>query len=112
MIGNKDDGDYIFDFCGKGRKLENSIEAIDNYISSTTALINKYLKKISTKIGINKNLSSHIFRHSFAVNALEKGVTMERLQGILKHSDIRETQVYGKVQSKEVDNALQHFSCN
>ncbi len=103
------DDSLIFGFLNKAVNMEDDIEK-DNYISNNTALINKYLKIIARKVGINKRVSSHIFRHSFAINALQKGISIDVLKEILKHSNVRETQIYAKVQSNMVDEALKQFS--
>lgn len=109
-IWNDEESGIIFNFIPKGKVWDDTVEGIDSYISSTTALINKYLKKIGKSLGIKKNISTHIFRHSFATNALAGGMRVEHLQGVLRHANIRETQNYGKVQSREIDTALKQLN--
>lgn len=82
---------------------ENDLVKLDSTISNFTAVINKALKTIGESAGIKKRLSTHIFRHSFATNALDKGMSLEVLQNILNHSNIRETQIYAKIQNHKVD---------
>ena len=65
---------------------------------------NKLLKRIGDQCGLgDKDLSSHIARHSFATTVWvgETG-SLEVLQSILGHSNIRTTQRYGKMTSKRV----------
>lgn len=82
---------------------------IDNAISKATALINKVIKQIAKKVGINKPISTHSFRHSFAINAIRKGIPVEYVQKILGHANIRETMVYARVQNNEVNDHLYKF---
>lgn len=67
---------------------------------------NDYLKVIASSIGINKNLSMHIARHSHAVIFLDLGGNMEDLQKILGHQKSSVTQVYGKITNKRLDEAI------
>jgi integrase/recombinase XerD len=112
VVDDIQNNELVFNFNKNGLNLDNAAEAEDKYISATTALINKYLKNICGKIGLNKRISTHTFRHSFAMNALEVGIRMEELKEILKHCNMRETELYGKIKSEGVDNALRRFSSN
>lgn len=47
---------------------------IDDLISSATAYINKNLKIIAKGVGITKNVSTHIARHTWATRSLRKGI--------------------------------------
>jgi len=94
--------EYIFGYLPNGFDLKDLVK-LDAAISSNTALINKGLKRIAELAGLKKRLSTHLFRHSFATNALQQGMSLEVLQSILNHSNIRETQVYAKVLNQKVD---------
>ena len=59
--------------------------------------MNSYLGEIAGICGINKPLTMHIARHSFACLALANGVSMEIIARMLGHSDIRTTKIYAKV---------------
>ena len=63
-------------------------------ISSKNALINKYLKKIAEKAEIEKPLSMHISRHSFAHIAQESGAELSAIKNILGHSNLATTERY------------------
>ena len=63
---------------------------------------NAYLKEIATICGIEKNLTFHIARHSFATVFLELGISMESVKAMLGHSDISTTQIYGKITDKKL----------
>ena len=65
--------------------------------------MNSYLKEIADFCGIQKNLTTHTARHTFAtVVALANGVSMENIAKMLGHSDIRMTQRYAKVMDSSI----------
>lgn len=63
-------------------------------IESKTAVINRYLKIIAGMTGINKSLTTHVARHTFAYLADIAGLTSKRIQDLLDHSSLRMTEVY------------------
>lgn len=63
-------------------------------VNSKNSLINKYLKQIATMAGINKKLSMHIARHSFANIARQKNANVYDISNALGHSDIKITETY------------------
>lgn len=65
------------------------------------------LHHIAEKVGIKKNLSSHIGRHTFATTfGLKMGIPLEVISKILGHSDISTTQIYAKVMESQVVDAF------
>ena len=83
------------------------IAKLNNTVGSKNALINKYLKKIALKAEINKNISFHISRHSFAKIAKDKGVDNNYLKNILGHSNISVTEGYmGNFDNSETDAVM------
>lgn len=79
-------------------------------IVAKTALINKNLKIIAKRLKITKNISFHSSRHTWAVRALRKGVTIDKVSKLMGHSSLKETQVYAKIANEELDKAMDVFN--
>ncbi|HLO59210.1 MAG TPA: tyrosine-type recombinase/integrase [Bacteroidales bacterium] len=65
--------------------------------------MNQWLKVIAVKANINtgRSLTTHAARHTFATTvALSNGASMELVQSMLGHKDIRTTAIYGKIVKK------------
>jgi integrase/recombinase XerD len=75
-------------------KLDKNGKEYNKQISSKTALLNKYLKEIAKLAGINKKLSNHIARHSFANNIRKKTNDIHAIKNALGHSSIKVTEMY------------------
>ena len=68
---------------------------------------NAYLKEIADLCGIKKTLTTHTARHTFATTVLLlNDVPMETAMELLGHTDIRTTQIYGKIVQKKVSNDM------
>ena len=107
-ISNKP-ADYIFPF------LKNNLDYSDptvlfNAISSNTACANKNLKMIGAKAGIEKHISFHSSRHTFATRALKKGMRIEYVSKLLGHTNLKTTQIYAKIVNEELDKAMDVFN--
>lgn len=73
--------------------LKKSIQDLSSY----------YLKEIATICGINKRLSTHSARHTFATSVtLANKVTMENVAKMLGHSSTRMTQHYARVLDESI----------
>ncbi len=70
--------------------------------------MNAYLKEIADICRINKNLTFHIARHTFATTVtLSNGAPMESVSKMLGHANIRTTQHYARVLDKKVSEDMQ-----
>jgi len=58
---------------------------------------NKYLKEIAKIAGINKKLTFHSARHTFAITSLKLGMGMKAISNILGHAEIKTTERYARV---------------
>ncbi|MFH1298421.1 MAG: site-specific tyrosine recombinase/integron integrase [Patescibacteria group bacterium] len=90
FISGKDKDAYVFESERGGR------------LSSRT--VQKTFNKALKKVGIDKELSFHSLRHSFATHLLENGTDIRYVQSLLGHSDIKTTQIYTHVTKKGIKN--------
>ena len=72
--------------------------------------MNEYLKEIGTVCGIDKNLSYHLARHTFATLTLTKGVSIESVSKMLGHTNIKTTQIYARITDVKVSNDMASFA--
>ncbi|MFT3949151.1 MAG: site-specific integrase [Agriterribacter sp.] len=67
--------------------------------------VNAYLKELSDICGIQKKITFHIARHTFATTVtLENGVPMESVSKMLGHRSIKTTQIYARVTDKKISD--------
>lgn len=96
---------YVFNILKVDIETVSAQEAL-NAISSATAIINRKLKIIAEKACINKKLSTHVARHSFATMLVTGGVNLLTVRDLLGHGDVRVTQIYARVISKKKEDAI------
>ena len=69
----------------------------------TNQKMNSYLKELGDICGINKNITMHIARHTFATTVtLSNGVPIETVSKLLGHSSLKTTQIYAKVLDQKI----------
>lgn len=83
------------------QKYDFKLPVISNY------QYNLRLKVVQELARIKQNLHSHMARHSFAVMALNMGVSIENLAKMMGHTDIKTTQIYAKVLNKSVQEEFE-----
>jgi site-specific recombinase XerD len=72
--------------------------------------MNRRLKELMHLMGINKHVSTHVGRHSFASSVtLANGIPLEIVSKLLGHSNTIITQVYAKVLPKAVGDAMSNL---
>ena len=93
------------------KKYENKLDNEKLLPVITNQRINSYLKEIADVCGIDKNLTFHLARHTFATTVtLAKGVPMETVSKMLGHTSIRTTQIYARITDSKIGNDMQELS--
>ena len=92
--------DYVFISTKRGTKL-----------SRITLFV--YIKDYAQRAGIQKNISPHTFRHSFATHLLEGGANLRAIQAMLGHEDISTTEIYMHIDRSHLrEEILEHHPRN
>jgi integrase/recombinase XerD len=79
------------------------------YIPLNKSGIEKIIKKIASRTNIKKSIYPHIFRHTFATLALQRGMDITLIQQLLGHTEINTTQIYAKTSTKQLQIAYEKF---
>ena len=74
--------------------------------SLSRSMIFKMIKKYTLKANINKDISPHSLRHSFATHLVEGGANLRAVQEILGHSSITTTEIYTHLDSNYLRSNL------
>lgn len=115
--------DYIFPWLDNAKPYAKAVTqnekdtmsvelktALFDDISAKTALLNKYLKEIASMAKIEKALTFHISRHSFAKKAKDKKTPSGVVQGLLAHSSLKTTESYmGQFDTSIEDAAMRQI---
>ena len=64
--------------------------------------LQKAVKRAARNAGIDKRVTCHTLRHSFATTMLENGITIRMLQELMGHSDVKTTERYTHVLDKDI----------
>jgi len=71
--------------------------------------VQRMVKRYSAKAGIDKNISPHTLRHSFATDLYRETSKIRLVQKVLGHSDLSTTMIYTHIFDEEVEGALKSF---
>ena len=84
--------------------IEKAIELLENkepemfvFRVFANQVTNRYLKEIMNEAKINKKISFHCARHTFATIGIELGIPIEIISDLLGHSDLKTTKIYSKI---------------
>ena len=84
--------DGLINLIGQPKSDDPGKEPIFNLPSSTMCL--KALRRWTKRAGINKHITWHCGRHSFAVNILNNGANIKTVASLLGHSGLKHTEKY------------------
>ena len=75
----------------------------------TRAMIFTIVKQLAEKAGIQKKVSPHTFRHSFATHLLENGADLRSIQQMLGHESITTTEIYTHIDTTHLTEVINKF---
>jgi len=73
------------------------------------AMVFTIVKQLGEKIGLNKTVSPHTFRHSFATHLLENGADLRAIQQMLGHESITTTEIYMHVDRTHLSKVMSRY---
>ncbi|WP_370225481.1 site-specific tyrosine recombinase XerD [Mesoflavibacter sp.] len=75
----------------------------------TRAMIFTIIKNLAKTIKLNKTISPHTFRHSFATHLLENGADLRAIQLMLGHESITTTEIYTHIDRSQLTEVINNF---
>lgn len=75
----------------------------------TRAMVFTIISNLAAKINLNKKISPHTFRHSFATHLLENGADLRSIQLMLGHESITTTEIYLHLDRKFLTEVVENF---
>ena len=75
----------------------------------TRAMIFTIIKDLAVKINLNKKISPHTFRHSYATHLLEHGADLRSIQLLLGHESITTTEIYVHLDRSHLTQIMNRF---
>ena len=97
-----------FELLSYNSKINNSKNVFinKNGLPLTRQYFFKIIKYYSIKANINKNISPHTLRHSFATHLLENGAPLIAVKNLLGHESINTTQIYTHVNERKLVSVI------
>lgn len=101
------------------REIRNHIEIVkgcENYLylnrrgkNLSRVMVFLLIKEYTKQAGINKKISPHTFRHSFATHLIEGGADLRAVQAMLGHESITTTEIYTHLDRDYLKQVIQEF---
>ncbi len=102
----KDTDEALFVHFGRGAKRA---ESADGSRALSPRSVERLVKHYAVKAGIDKRVTPHTLRHSFATDLLQNGADLRSVQALLGHAHIGTTQVYTHVTDKHLHDIHKKF---
>ena len=100
-----DTDDALFVYFGQGARAEKG----DGSRRISQRSVERIVKHYAIKAGIDKRVTPHTLRHSFATDLLQNGADVRSVQALLGHANIATTQVYTHVTDKHLKDIHKAF---
>lgn len=104
--------EYIRDIRSKykiNKKCEDILFLNSRGSSMSRVIVFIIIKELTEKAGINKKISPHTFRHSFATHLLQNGADLRYIQEMLGHSSITTTEIYTHLKNAELRDVILNY---
>ncbi|BCS94122.1 Tyrosine recombinase XerA [Metallosphaera sp. J1] len=86
------------------RKTRVESDQNDPLFNMTYQALYKLIKRLGKRVGLTW-LRPHILRHTFATNAIRRGIPLPAVQRLMGHKDIKTTQIYTHLITEDLENA-------
>lgn len=106
---DQEETDFVFPMLENNTPFFTNRLYANAEIERCTSLCSLHLKNMGKAQKLPFNLSFHLSRHTFATNALNNGMRIEHVSKLMDHSDIGITQIYAKIISQELDDAVEKY---
>lgn len=103
---------YISDVRSKykiNKKCEDILFLNSRGSAMSRVIVFIIIKELTEKAGINKKISPHTFRHSFATHLLQNGADLRYIQEMLGHSSITTTEIYTHLKTEELRDVILNY---
>lgn len=104
--------DYINNIRSKykiNKKCEDILFLNSRGSAMSRVIVFIIIKELTEKAGINKKISPHTFRHSFATHLLQNGADLRYIQEMLGHSSITTTEIYTHLKNEELRDVILNY---
>lgn len=104
--------EYIKEIRSKykiNKKCEDILFLNSRGSSMSRVIVFIIIKELTEKAGINKKISPHTFRHSFATHLLQNGADLRYIQEMLGHSSITTTEIYTHLKNEELRDVILNY---
>jgi integrase/recombinase XerD len=106
---------YVDEIRGKAPH-KSSQKGFESYVflnrngkKLTREMVFMIIKALASQIGLNKSISPHTFRHSFATHLIEGGADLRAVQEMLGHESITTTEIYTHLDRDYLRQVIQEF---